>query len=203
LKKKKTERHGTKGRFTRERILIKAGELFSGKGFYKTSIDDIAWALHIAKGTLYQYFKSKDELAESVLDWAVDLCRNELQTIGESRMDLREAVQSVIYSLGSFPLRYFDFIHIYQSLSRDTGKDSELDLYRELTEDISDILKGHREELKGTPDYPALALFLYIGSESMRLRFRDSGDFNESRMKDFANSLTNVFLHGIQKEKRG
>ncbi|MDE1172965.1 MAG: helix-turn-helix domain containing protein [Parvibaculaceae bacterium] len=46
----------------RELILDAALELFRAHGFRRTSMEDIAEAAEIAKGTLYLYFRSKEEL---------------------------------------------------------------------------------------------------------------------------------------------
>lgn len=47
---------------TRQDILAAAGILFMKKGYDATSVDDIADAANVAKGTLYYHFKSKDEV---------------------------------------------------------------------------------------------------------------------------------------------
>ncbi len=47
---------------TRHDILAAAGILFIKKGYDATSVDDIAEAANVAKGTLYYHFKSKDEV---------------------------------------------------------------------------------------------------------------------------------------------
>lgn len=47
---------------TRQDILAAAGILFIKKGYDATSVDDIAEAANVAKGTLYYHFKSKDEV---------------------------------------------------------------------------------------------------------------------------------------------
>jgi AcrR family transcriptional regulator len=47
---------------TRQEILAAAGILFMKKGYDATSVDDIAEAANVAKGTLYYHFKSKDEV---------------------------------------------------------------------------------------------------------------------------------------------
>ena len=48
-------------------ILNCAGRLFSQKGFENTSMDEIANLAEIATGTIYSYFKSKEELLYSLL----------------------------------------------------------------------------------------------------------------------------------------
>lgn len=46
----------------RSRILDAAAAEFSGKGYRKTKMDDIARRIGVSKGALYQYFDSKEEL---------------------------------------------------------------------------------------------------------------------------------------------
>jgi TetR/AcrR family transcriptional regulator, cholesterol catabolism regulator len=51
----------------KERILVKAEELFMQYGIRSVSMDDIANSLGMSKKTLYQYFTDKDELVEGVV----------------------------------------------------------------------------------------------------------------------------------------
>lgn len=52
---------------TRKTIMIAAYAQFRRKGYYRTSVDEIAAAAKITKRTLYYHFESKDELLASVL----------------------------------------------------------------------------------------------------------------------------------------
>jgi AcrR family transcriptional regulator len=49
-------------------ILNAAEEVFTKKGFDEARMDDIAEGTGLSKGTLYLYFKSKDDLIISILD---------------------------------------------------------------------------------------------------------------------------------------
>lgn len=49
-------------------IVQKASELFLSKGFAATSMSTVACAVGGSKGTLYKYFRSKDELFAAVLE---------------------------------------------------------------------------------------------------------------------------------------
>jgi len=51
----------------REFIGDVAKELFSHFGFKKTSMDDIAQKAQVAKGTIYNYFKNKEDLIQYVM----------------------------------------------------------------------------------------------------------------------------------------
>ncbi len=55
----------------RVQIALGALNVFMDKGFSAASVSDVANALEIGKGTIYEYFKSKDELVvASMVTWA-------------------------------------------------------------------------------------------------------------------------------------
>ena len=51
----------------RQKIFDAALAVFAEQGFHTATMDDIAKASHVAKGTLYRYFSSKEELLEQLL----------------------------------------------------------------------------------------------------------------------------------------
>ncbi|MBE9211510.1 TetR/AcrR family transcriptional regulator [Plectonema cf. radiosum LEGE 06105] len=53
---------------TREQILTTAIALFCQKGYYSTSIEDVAKNAGISKGLVYHYFKSKEEILAALVD---------------------------------------------------------------------------------------------------------------------------------------
>ena len=56
----------------KERILVKAHELFNRYGIRSVSMDDIAAQLGMSKKTLYQYYADKDELVNAVFTGVMD-----------------------------------------------------------------------------------------------------------------------------------
>jgi TetR/AcrR family fatty acid metabolism transcriptional regulator len=55
----------------REAILRAAIKVFAGKGYFNSKVADIASEAGIADGTVYLYFKSKDEILHSIFDRAM------------------------------------------------------------------------------------------------------------------------------------
>src|SRR5580698_1456672 len=53
---------GTPEAGKRERILDAAVKVFAAEGFYNAKVSQIAQAAGVADGTIYLYFKSKDDL---------------------------------------------------------------------------------------------------------------------------------------------
>ncbi len=56
----------------REAILRAAIKVFARKGFFNSKVADIAAKAGIADGTVYLYFKSKDEILHSIFDRAMN-----------------------------------------------------------------------------------------------------------------------------------
>jgi AcrR family transcriptional regulator len=60
--------YGSKREVRRERILKVASELFSLKSYHDVTVDEIAGAVGVAKGTIYLYFPSKERLYLEILE---------------------------------------------------------------------------------------------------------------------------------------
>lgn len=60
------ERKSREREMRRQQILVAAKRIFSQKGYEKATMEDIAREAELSAGTLYLYFKSKDELYASL-----------------------------------------------------------------------------------------------------------------------------------------
>lgn len=67
----------------REEIIAAAGELFLVRGYDRTTMKEVMDRLQIAKGTIYHYFTSKEELLEAVLDSFVAYHMEEIRAIAD------------------------------------------------------------------------------------------------------------------------
>lgn len=65
----------------RKRIIEVAARVFSENGYYNTKMDDIAEALDVSKGAIYQYFTSKEQLLFAVVDFVFDSRKDEIISI--------------------------------------------------------------------------------------------------------------------------
>jgi len=60
-------------------IQAAALDVFAAKGFSAARLDDIAAAAGIAKGTIYLYFKSKDELFEAIVKSTIGVTLSQVE----------------------------------------------------------------------------------------------------------------------------
>jgi AcrR family transcriptional regulator len=80
----------------KERIMVKAEELFMQYGIRSVSMDDIANSLGMSKKTLYQYYADKDELVDAVVDSHI----NGIQTdCAGCRDDAKDAIHEIFMSM--------------------------------------------------------------------------------------------------------
>ena len=86
---------------TREAIMDAATELFAARGVTSTSIDDIAAAAGIAKGSIYYNFESKAGLVEEIMARNSELMAAALRsaTRGRTGPDLRDEVVRALLRL--------------------------------------------------------------------------------------------------------
>ncbi len=63
---------------TKETILQVASNIFKKFGFQKTTVDEIAHAARKAKGSIYYYFKNKEEIFQTVVEKEYQHLKNEL-----------------------------------------------------------------------------------------------------------------------------
>ena len=68
MAKRVTKEYGER----RSEILAAAEKLFFERGYEETSVESIIEAITISKGTFYYYFKSKEDLLESVVEDLID-----------------------------------------------------------------------------------------------------------------------------------
>ncbi len=89
----------------REAILRAAIKVFAQKGYFNSKVADIAKEAGIADGTVYLYFKSKEEILHSVFDRAMEEFiaegKREIAEIAEADGRLRRIAQLHLEKLGA------------------------------------------------------------------------------------------------------
>ncbi len=70
---------------SKEEILTEAIKLFKIRGYYHTSMADIAQACGLIKGSIYHYFKSKDEIGLESLKYIHDYFQEHIYSIACTR----------------------------------------------------------------------------------------------------------------------
>ncbi len=89
----------------REAILRSAIKVFAQKGYFNSKVADIAGEAGIADGTVYLYFKSKEEILHSVFDRAMEEFiaegKREIAEIASAENRLRKIAELHLEKLGA------------------------------------------------------------------------------------------------------
>ena len=95
----------------RDEILSAAEGLFSKNGFFKTSMAEIAVAAQFAMGTLYKFFKSKEDIYISLVESKVEEMLQQLEQAVRNRQRAEDKIREVIRVKLAFADQNRDFFH--------------------------------------------------------------------------------------------
>ena len=96
-----------------ERVLSIAKHAFAEGGFAATSVNAIAAAAGISIGTLYKYFRSKEDLFLAIIGQGHDLLQVVLEAIVSSPSPLLAKIELLLNAAVSYSEKDPDFVKIY------------------------------------------------------------------------------------------
>jgi TetR/AcrR family fatty acid metabolism transcriptional regulator len=89
----------------REAILRAATSVFAHNGYFNSKVADIAREAGVADGTVYLYFKSKEDILHSIFDRSVeealDAARKQIERVSDPREKLRQIASLHLERLGA------------------------------------------------------------------------------------------------------
>jgi AcrR family transcriptional regulator len=89
-----------KGEATRRNIIETSLHVFSVKGYFNASINDIVQATGLTKGGLYCHFKGKEEIWRAVYEEAVEIWRSavlkEVRSVDDPLDRIKQTVENVL-----------------------------------------------------------------------------------------------------------
>lgn len=135
------------GQRTRQAILDAALELFAEKGFFGTSLRDVAGAVGVRESALYNYFASKDALFDALLADHHDARTERMAPLAEAPIADGRALleQLAIETLEGFTTpREEQFFRIVMSDGIRLAKGGRINLYERLAsgrERLHDLLR--------------------------------------------------------------
>jgi AcrR family transcriptional regulator len=104
----------------RQQIMVAAKRVFADKGFNKATMEDIAKEAELSPGTLYLYFKNKDELYASLSLRILQYLLMRLEHVNRATMDSPQnriqALKDAMYDVYEFdPLILINMFHLHSS----------------------------------------------------------------------------------------
>ncbi len=172
--------------------------LFASKGYHATSMRDIARHLDINQGSLYYYFKNKEEILFRLMDDAMDEALQTLERICESDLTPEKKLNRIL----RFYTRYYAgdqhllvlLVNEMDSLNRDYHSVllSKQRRYVKLFESILGELaaQGRMKDI-----YPGIAAFAFFGMVHYTTKwYRETGHVGLEGLSDI---FLEIFTRGI------
>jgi len=153
---------------TRE-ILAAARRLMDQNGVDTLTMDEIAQAAGVAKGTLYLYFQSKDELIQALLSQVGEAIVSDLEAIFTRSEAPQEKLRQVVRLLLNYVDRESTLFPVYlrELVKSTSGRQSLLTALQELEERVVALITGIFAEgiaqKQFIPADPRLLTFLLKG----------------------------------------
>ena len=138
------EKRGIKKQIKRERILNAAADLFSQKSYHEVMIEDVAKMIGVAKGTVYNYFTSKEEIYFSIMSLRMENLLNSLTEKIRSEHNSIDSLRTFILHVYMFMMKYQNFFLMYkkESMNSDSNFCDELrNLENHLKEQLAGIIR--------------------------------------------------------------
>lgn len=122
---------------TRQAIMNAAIKLFSAKGFENTSVEELAKAAGVGKGTIYSYFKTKSQIFLAFCEDEIDFVFSDLAAKTNLDATLEEQLLALFMGQFRYITRNYDFGRI---MAREMVFPKELTM--EKSKDISERYLG-------------------------------------------------------------
>ena len=188
----------------RQEIIAAARKVFAQKGYDHATLDEIAAKAEFAKGTLYNYFDSKEtlfrEIVTSMLDELARIANTTLQSVGPLRTRfLQYATETMIY--------YKQNEDLVRILARELNRmqlEEELvailERLRETASVLAAALKKEMSKRTIVREEPIELAFVFVGmvhNRTLRKSFEGKGlaSFEPEREAQF---LVRLFFEGCE-----
>ena len=79
-----------------ERIIAAALQLFTRRGYFNTSVPDMAHAAQVSVGSIYHYFKNKEDVARALSESLTDGLQEELDRITQKHDTVHDRCRATI-----------------------------------------------------------------------------------------------------------
>ncbi|MEW8955257.1 TetR/AcrR family transcriptional regulator [Clostridium sp.] len=184
---------------TKKAIFQSAVKVFSNSGYSGATMDDIALAAGVAKGTLYYHFKSKEEIFNYIMSEGMDLIKDEVKSAADAEENVLLKMRTMVRIQLKLVYENKDFFKVI--MSQVWGQELRQLELRKLLQGYLEIIEGYLEEAmehgvikKGDSKFMAYTFFGTLCSAAI-YELINSKDTDIDGLID---SLMEYVLKGIQ-----
>ncbi|MFO7448384.1 MAG: uroporphyrinogen-III synthase [Ignavibacteriaceae bacterium] len=184
----------------RKRILEAASGLFSRKKYHEVMVDEVAKLASIAKGTVYNYFSSKEDLYFSIMKMRMEKLNASLREKIKSDMSSLYSLRSFIIHLYMFMMKYNNFFLMYRKESLEEENEFCTELVS-MEKDLRNILRGIISTGKNEAIFRNIeedfAIDLILGSIYAAVERGIESRYTEEKQLNEREKIFDFVLHGL------
>lgn len=186
---------------TKNKILSVAAKMFARYGYQKATVDEIARTAHKAKGSVYYYFSSKEELFLAVVEQEINVLKSGLTKVVIDSQDTAEMIRNYLMQrmvMMKDATNYHEslkagFIEEYSFLSeaRESFTRFEIDLMRAILD------RGVRENRFEIKDTQATAQVIILAMKAIEIPF-----YHQHKIAEYEQTiveLLGIIIRGLEK----
>ena len=202
MQKEKLSRREREKQQQRKEMLAAAMKLFSEKGYHNASMQEIAEQAEFAVGTLYKFFKNKEEMYKALVTEQADQFHTALGAALEVSEDEIEQLRNYVQVKGAVFMNNVSFIRLYFAETRGAsfnikaGLDSELrDQHYQMLRRVSSIFANGMD--KGRFQRIAEPYHLAIALDSLCNAFLTNWLEGRDSYPESPDIILNIFFQGL------
>jgi len=184
----------------RKKIIESAFQLFSRKSYHEVMMEDVAKLSSIAKGTVYSYFSSKEELYFSIMKLRMEKLIASLKENIKNEINSVNSLHSFIIHLYMFMIKYQNFFLMYrkESLKAEHELCSELiAMGKDYRNVLREIIKSGKEERLFRNINEDFAVELILGSIYGAVHRGIENNFSEGEQAVEREKIFDFVLNGL------
>jgi len=186
----------------KEKIMQNAARLFAKKGFFKTTVDEIAALSGISKGAVYLYFKDKESIYIEVIDSFFTQGLKHLKEVKKLNISSSEKLEKIFTEWNIFlekskfclPIASIENINLSQKIFKKM-KERIMSRIMEIFKEIEDIIDEGIKNKEFENVNKKFATFLFM--EIVRMPAIVSMVFKKEKLEN--KEIIETFLNGLRR----
>ncbi len=186
----------------RERILKAAIKVFAKNGFYATRVSEIAKAAGVADGTIYLYFKNKDDVLVTIFEEGIERLLTILRGVAESEEPFDNRIQRIIELQLGLMEEQRDLAEVITVNLRQSSrllKQYATPLFMQYIDVIAGVVRDGQEEGAFRKDLnPRIVARSLFGAIDAILLTWALGEGDPAALRKAATHCASLFLEGLR-----
>lgn len=195
------------------RIIDAAVSEFATKGYEAANTNRIAKAAEVSVGSLFQYFKSKENLFQYVIHLGAGLIETDIGAILKAEVSGREKIRKLMLLTVNACEEYPEYQRLYHEITAIGNQELTLDIARELesytASGLLKLIKQGQERGDIRTDLPAEVLAFTVDNTMVMMQYSLSTPYFKGRSqlyqmapaKEFAEQMTEMLWSTLEKRQ--